>query len=218
MSNRELIVIFGLPGSGKSTQSHLMHDRLGHEIMSLGGYFRKLSTTDPEIKKAMDAGIIFPDEMTIKAIKGSLEELSSREGVKGIIHDDIVSAAQAQAEDDIAKELGLKGPYPVLVKITKEEARDRLSVRLVCSTCIIPIRPGSQEDKDACHKCGGEIIKRTDDNPEAIAHRLGDYSKRIEEIAQYYESLGRLITINGSQEVEDIYTDIIQALNKVRSS
>lgn len=217
MSARELLVIFGLPGSGKSTQSHLLQDRLGYSIMSLGGYFRKLAKTDEEVRVKVESGVIFPDEMTVKAIRSSLTELVGKPDTKGIIHDDIVSAVQAEAEDSAAKELGLQGPYPVFVNIDKEVARERLSVRLVCSACVIPIRPGSVEDADACAKCGGTIIKRTDDNPETIARRLDDYEHRVRSMADYYSGQGRLITVDGSGDVETIYSHILSGLDEARS-
>jgi len=86
---------------------------------------------------------------------------------------------------------------------------DRLIKRRICKKCgrIIPWVGDFKEIK-VCDKCGGELVTRDDDNPEAIRKRLAYFKKDVQPTIDYYEKQDRLIKIDGTKSIEEVYNDI----------
>ena len=61
-----------------------------------------------------------------------------------------------------------------------------------------------------CPKCGGELIRRIDDNPEAIKERLAQFKKYTIPQINYFKKQRKLIKINGEQPIEDVFKDILK--------
>ena len=61
----------------------------------------------------------------------------------------------------------------LLFDVADDELVKRLSGRTVCENCQTPykgLEPGTK-----CEKCGGKLVRRKDDEPEAIRNRLEVY-------------------------------------------
>ena len=63
-----------------------------------------------------------------------------------------------------------------------------------------------------CDSCGSELIIRKDDKPETVRHRLEVYHASTEVLKSFYEKLGRLVLVNGSQSIEGANEDILKAI------
>lgn len=205
------VVIIGNPGSGKSTQSHLLKERLGFHYLSVGDYIRKLRETDAEVKERYDAGIPQPDDIVIKALKFELQNLDKN--TKAIVWDDLLSKDQAQILDQMAEEYNLVKAVAFLLKISEEESVKRLMGRRICSKCHEPYGPEFKLEK--CEKCGSDIVKRSDDTEETIKMRLLEYRLRLSEIEKYYEDKGRLFEIDASGDEEGIFSQISSHLKQL---
>jgi adenylate kinase len=89
--------------------------------------------------------------------------------------------------------------------IENEEIVERLSGRTVCGTCQTPrsdARPG-----DPCTKpgCGGTLVRRTDDEPEAIRNRLQVYEQQTAPVLDWYRSKGtRIAVVDAVGEVDAV--------------
>ena len=59
---------------------------------------------------------------------------------------------------------------------------------------------------------------RTDDNDEAIQKRLNIYFEVTNPLLSYYETQGKLITINSDQEIDNTFSDIQRALIQIIST
>ena len=64
-----------------------------------------------------------------------------------------------------------------------------------------------------CDKCGGELITRDDDKPEAIRGRLEFYREKVEPAVDYYQKQEKLVKINGEKSIEDVYQDVKKAIS-----
>jgi len=53
---------------------------------------------------------------------------------------------------------------------------------------------------------------RSDDTPEAISKRFGQYKLAEEAILDYYRQQTKLVTVNGDQSVEAVFNDIYASL------
>ena len=82
------IVLFGIPGAGKSTQGNLLSRQLHIPYLSTGHIFRKIAQEKTKwgryIKETMAAGLLIPDKETITIVN---EYLSRSEYQKGYILD-----------------------------------------------------------------------------------------------------------------------------------
>lgn len=57
-----IILLFGAPGTGKSTYARYISDRAHLKWVSTGGVFREIAKTNPRIKSILDSGQLLPDE------------------------------------------------------------------------------------------------------------------------------------------------------------
>jgi len=84
----------------------------------------------------------------------------------------------------------------------------------MCKKCgrIMPFI-GKYREMKKCDECGGELHTRRDDNEKAIRKRLDWYRKEVIPVIDYYKKRGELIKINGEQPIEDVFKDILKAIN-----
>ena len=69
-----------------------------------------------------------------------------------------------------------------------------------------------KEPLGACPVCGGELYQREDDKPRAVKNRLLVYGKQTSMLIQYYRNQGKLVEINGLQNVEEVTSDLLKSL------
>jgi adenylate kinase len=54
---------------------------------------------------------------------------------------------------------------------------------------------------------------RTDDTPDAIHRRMQQYHAEADAIIEYYKGQGKLVEINGDQEIEAVFKDVCSELH-----
>jgi len=180
------IVIFGPPGSGKGTYASLLKNRLGIPHISTGDLVREeiRNGTDLglEIRKYSDAGKLVPDRVITEILKRRLTSDLS----KGFILEGYPrSIEQARLLEDISKidvVINLNVPDRVIV--------ERLSSRIQCKTCgaIYNERTLRPRITGKCDKCGGQLFKRADDQPDVILERLRIYKETSAPVIDYYRT------------------------------
>ena len=68
---------------------------------------------------------------------------------------------------------------------------------------------------DPCDKCGGMLIRRKDDEPDAIRNRLAVYEKSTAPVLAWYTQKGaRVVTVNAVGDVADITKRALKALGR----
>jgi adenylate kinase len=63
-----------------------------------------------------------------------------------------------------------------------------------------------------CDRCGGELYQRPDDSAEAIQKRLEVYFAQTTPVIEYYQQRGKLIEVNGGQDIPQVNEEIITLL------
>jgi len=98
------------------------------------------------------------------------------------------SLREAELMKDAFEWYEWKDTRAIVLDISEQEAFDRLTKRRICKACgrLIPW-VGNFKEMKICDECGGELITRADDNPEAIKARLAYYKKDVEPAIDYYE-------------------------------
>jgi adenylate kinase len=212
--------LIGRSGCGKGTQAELLQKHFGNLFyLQTGGLLRELAKLDTlagkSAKQIMHEGKLFPDFMIIGLWMRELN-VNVKED-QGVLFDGafrrLIEAKQA---DEYFNFLGRENTLiPILIDISKQEAIDRLTKRRICKGCakIIPYI-GEYKKLEKCDNCGGELLHRPDDNPEAINNRLAYFDKEVLEVLDYYKKGNRLITVNGEQSIEKVFEDILKAVKQ----
>ena len=117
---------------------------------------------------------------------------------------------------DTAQAEAFAEPLDVVVELIVADAAlvERLSGRLVCPQCETayhrvshpPRRPG------LCDRDGTRLVRRPDDAPAAVRHRLDIYHQVTEPLQAYYARRGLLVRIDASGEPKAVTTRILGAL------
>jgi adenylate kinase len=210
-----IIVLFGKPGAGKGTQAPLLAAKLSVPTLATGdvlrGAVRAGTKLGLEAKAFMDRGDLVPDSVILGIVA---EELKHPEYAGGVILDGVVrTVPQAEGLSAMLETLG-RGVDAVLVfDIDNDEIVNRLSTRTVCEKCQTPYmgrEPGTPCDK----KDGGKLVRRKDDEPDAIRTRLRVYEEQTAPVLDWYRwHAGNVIVINAVGPVDQITARALQALN-----
>ncbi len=63
-----------------------------------------------------------------------------------------------------------------------------------------------------CDACGGEVITRPDDRPEAVRNRLVVYARQTEPLIEYYRKQGLLHSVDGTIGPERVCEQIAKII------
>ena len=209
------IVLLGPPGAGKGTQASRLADKLGIPQIATGDVLRAAvkqgTPRGLEAKACMDRGDLVPDDVILAIMK---EALSSDGARKGSILDGVVrTLPQAEGLNRVLKELGRKVDAVLFFDVADAELVKRLGGRTVCENCQTPYtgrEPGSK-----CDKCGGTLVRRKDDDPEAIRNRLAVYSKQTAPVLDWYRTHGAQVrTIDAVGTQDQVTARALEAIGK----
>lgn len=67
-------------------------------------------------------------------------------------------------------------------------------------------------DKEALWRISGRVSDREDETLQAIRKRIELFHEKTTPVIEYYREQGKLIQVNGEQEVEGVFNDILEAL------
>ena len=195
------IIMLGAPGTGKGTIGNEICKKYNLEHVATGDIFRDEIKRQTELgKKAneyISKGNLVPDEVTINMVKGKLQNMHNvlLDGFPRTIN-------QAESLKSFLEERGEKVTAVINLEMPDEDIIKRTSSRIICSnkecgaSYNTVFMPPKQEG--ICDKCGSELIKRKDDEPETIKERLNVYYKNTQPLIDYYinENLLEKIDIN----------------------
>jgi adenylate kinase len=211
-------VLIGRSGCGKGTQAELLIEKYKNLYhISTGDLFRGLAKADTAVGAKIreiikEGGLPFDDLATALW----MHEISFKvKENQGIIADGMPRRLnEAKNLDHFIEFLGRsKNTFYLLIDISRQEAFDRLTKRRICKKCgqLIPW-VGEFKKIEVCNKCGGELVHRQDDTPEAINNRLDYFDEQVSKAINYYDKKGELIKINGDQSIEGVFSDIIKEI------
>lgn len=177
-----MIILFGIAGSGKGTQAQILNQRLNAPIVTSGDILRQ-NMDDPRVKAAVESGILVDDDILLSLLEKELAKIGA-ETSEFILDGSPRSIKQAQWLADKIKKSELKLTAIIHIKLPKEKALERLSLRA-----------------------------RHDDNQEAINERLKFYEESVLPGLEYLKQQGFKVTdVDGDRPITDVAAQIQAAL------
>ncbi|MCR4759602.1 MAG: adenylate kinase [Oscillospiraceae bacterium] len=206
------LILLGAPGAGKGTQAEAISNKLGIPQISTGNMLREAVKNGTELglkaKAAMDSGALVSDDIVIGILKDRIAEPDAKNGY--ILDGFPRTVAQAQALD----EMGVTIDKVLEIHVANERIIARMSGRRVCERCgasyHIEYKPTTEPG--ICDACGGKVVQRADDAPETVLSRLDVYEEKTAPLKDYYWETGKLVTVEGQEEVADTTKLVYEAL------
>lgn len=207
------LILLGAPGAGKGTQAEVICKALNIPTVSTGNMLRAAVKAGTEYglraKAAMDAGDLVSDDIVIGILKDRIKEPDAQNGF--ILDGFPRTVPQAEALDA----MGVKIDKVIEIHVPDEKIQQRLSGRRVCLDCgatyHVDFKPSRTEG--VCDVCGKQLVIRKDDEPETVKSRLKTYHEQTAPLKGYYEAQGKLVTVEGQEEVADTSKLTLAALN-----
>jgi len=213
------IVFLGPPGSGKGTQAQVLSQKLHIPQISTGDLLREAVDQNTAIgqkaKEYMEKGGLVPDSIVIELVRERIKDENSF-----ILDGFPRTITQAQQLNRLLSRMNMPLDCVINIDIPLEPLIERLSGRLTCKSCnaIYHKTYNPPQKEGICDVCGGELYQRSDDTEAAITHRFETYKAQTEPLISFYSSKDILITIDGTQSIDDIAQKIEQEVTQYQRS
>lgn len=219
------IILMGPQGSGKGTQSERVRSRLNLASVATGELFRAAIKQGTELGQAIkamyDRGELVPDELTVALVEERLEQLGRERAagvpIEGALYDGFPrTEEQAEALDVVLGRRGESVTLVVAIDVPRAMLLERLAGRRVCASCgrVYNIATDPPLVEGRCDVCGGNVIQRADDTPEAVTKRLDLYDIETAPLVERYAKRGVLTRVAGDRAIEDVTASIVEAIRE----
>lgn len=183
------IILIGLPGSGKGTQSKKISKELGLEHISTGDLIREEQTKGSAIgdlaTRLADQGNFLPDDIVTTLVKQKI--IDSKNNIGFVFDGYPRNVDQAKSLDEFLYNRRTPIKHLVNIVVTDETVKNRISER--------------QEKEN-----------RPDDKIEIIPFRISNYKNKTEPIIDYFRNRKSIIEINGEKAEDEVFEDIKKAI------
>lgn len=206
------ILFLGAPGAGKGTISALIEKKFSFFHISTGNIFRQeianQSKLGIQVQNLVNSGKYVPDDITNKIVKKKLLELT-KNSQNFILDGYPRTLDQAQ----FLANLNLDSFLIFNLIIDEKTIIKRLSKRLFCLKC----KKTFNQDLIKNNQCPNDLeplIRREDDEPEAIKKRMQVYHNQTFPLIKFYQKDKNYFEINSNQKPNEIVSQISKVFAK----
>jgi len=200
-------VVMGVQGSGKGTQAKLLAEAYDLVHLSVGEIFRwnvqNHTKLGAHVRRLVGAGRLVDDPLVESVVRDRLDRHDWNYGfiVDGFPRNAVQAEFFLESYDLDAV---------IHLDLPDDEVRRRVLARRLCPVCgvdynLIFHRPARD---DVCDVCGGQLVVRTDDTPEALDTRLHDYHAKTQPVLDLFRRKEYVVTVDARQPLEQVQTDI----------
>ncbi len=210
------LILLGRQGAGKGTQCVRLSRHFVVPHISTGDMLRAAVREGTPIgrmaKAVMDDGGLVGDDIMVGLVQ---ERLSHDDAIgRGYILDGFPrTVPQAAALDELTAHL----PIDVVLDldVPRNLVLSRLTARRVCRDCGTNyVADDTEREPWICEVCGGDVIRRDDDTPEAIEHRLDLYEEQTSPLIEFYQRDGRLAVVQGIDHPDVVFARLVAVVEE----
>ncbi len=205
------IILLGDIAAGKGTQAKIIARKFRLKLIDTGAYSRKVLIGRSKISRRLNKvrlGKLAPSDIIQHYLRSEISNLKSSEGI-------LIDGGKMPAEARLIARFLLKQKRKILViylRIPRREIFRRLRWRYYCEKTGQPLVIKNNFKK--CPHCGGGLIKRADDDPQAIRNRIKYYHQVYSRTVKFWQGKKVLKFINGKQSVLAVTRDITKTIRK----
>lgn len=209
LTESQVIIFLGPPGSGKGTQAGRLSSALQIPAISTGDMLRREcnsgSALGNAVKNVLASGRLVSDDLINEVVNSRLRYSDCDAGC--ILDGYPRTLSQARYLDGLLSSLNKRRPVVFDFEISTDEIVRRLSCRRQCVQCgrTVSVSAGCNDGELLCDRDGSALIQRTDDNPASIRQRLRLYERNARQLVRYYrdQDYHRVMAARPADEVCD---------------
>jgi len=212
------LIILGRQGAGKGTQCVRLARHYVVPHISTGDMLRAAVRERTELglaaKQVMDSGGLVGDEIMIGLVEARLRRADAE--TRGYILDGFPrTVAQAEALDAAVVDKPLHTVIDLVVP--REVVVARISARRVCRDCGTNYTATGNDPRVwICEVCGGDVMQRDDDTPDAVNRRLDLYEEQTAPLIEFYRGEERLETVDGVGHPDQVSHRLTTVIDQAR--
>jgi adenylate kinase len=207
-------VILGVPGSGKSTQAAMLARDFDLVRISVGGMFRwhvrHHTKIGAQVRRMMAAGELVGDDLVEKLMRDRLDQHDWNYGfiIDGFPRNRRQAEFFGESYDIDAV---------IYLDVPDSQVRRRVLSRRLCARCGIDytVMESRPQREDTCDICEGELVRREDDTPEALATRLRDYHEGADPVLELVGRKADVLVIDARRDPQTVQREIRERLGLI---
>ena len=186
----KIIIMYGLPAAGKTTQARLIAEKYGLYHFAMGEKLREQIASGSElgqkIKSTVDSGLLVSDELILEVLR----DVKNQAIETGIVFDGFPRIIdQAILLDQMLEEVGLEVNALCLLKVSSEEVERRIDDRIAVEN------RGDDKDKSV------------------VENRMNVFLKESIPLSEHYRAKDKFYELDGQEPIETIFEKLCQIID-----
>lgn len=215
------IVLLGPPGAGKGTQSPKLTEKYCLCHLSTGDILRAAIAKGTEVgkraKAVVDAGLLVSDEIMVDLIRDAIKKDECKNGF--VLDGFPRTVPQAEKLDAMLE----NDHHSNLDQAIEFKIDDSLLVKRITGRLLHPasgrtyheeFHPPKQYMKDDL--TGDSLIRRSDDNPEALCKRLQSYHAQTKPVVEYYKKRNIWSSVDASKSEDEVWSSLLSIMERAK--
>ncbi|HEV3163215.1 MAG TPA: nucleoside monophosphate kinase [Isosphaeraceae bacterium] len=211
------LVVFGRPGSGKTSLAEQLGEDEGYVLIRTGEMLRaavrRRDSLGARVEQYVTSGKLVPDDVIFELLEQSLKE----PGTARLLFDGFPrTLGQVTLLEQFEQKLNFTIDGFLEIAISRAEAIARMIGRRVCPVCGTPYHIVRKPPKiaETCDHDGARLVSRPDDALDVVEVRQTFYDEHAAPVVEHYRvhAPDRFFRVNGEQSFDAVYAETRRVL------